>query len=194
MDIANCIRCNKVFQKSQGALCSDCIGATKGLVRLVIDFVLEHPGLMVEDVAQKCHLPLKDMEEMLFSGRLASASAYIMFKCQGCHKKMSARLRKGRFCSECAEKIESKVNLPEREPGSGKEKNKAMKRTGENKEDSLRQGVEIAASGNPHSVDGHAVAGAGPETIYPVPLEISPKQESVSPLSDSYGFKRVKVL
>ena len=189
MDIANCVRCNKVFQKSQGALCSDCLGETKGLVRHVIDFVLEHPGLMVEDVAQQCNLPLKDLEEMLFSGRLASASPYIMFKCQACHKQMSARFRKGRFCPECAEQIESKMSQPEREPSGAKDKAKPIKRPGEHKDDSLRQGVEVASS-NPHMPH----MAAGPETMYPVPLELPAKQESVSPSSDSYGFKRVSDL
>jgi hypothetical protein len=189
MGISNCIKCNKVFQKTQSPLCSDCLGATKGIVFSVIDFVVANPGLTVEEVAQQCHLPLKDMEEMLFSGRLGTAAAHIMFKCKGCHKKMSARLRKGQFCPECANKIETKVTQLEREAAAQREKERpvSIRRLPaevKEKEDHGKPAAEV------HASEGVATAGL-PEPPKNVPLEVSPKQESVSPASDSYGFKRV---
>jgi len=188
MSVSNCIKCNKVFQRTQSPLCSDCLGATKDVAFGVIDFVVANPGLTVEEVAQQCRLPLKEMEELLFSGRLGTASAYIMFKCKSCHKKMSARLRKGQFCPDCAGKIETKVSQLEREAAAQREKERpvSIKRPLDIKEkdDPLKPAAEVGG------VEGVGTAGL-PETAKSVPLEIPPKQESVSPASDSYGFKRV---
>lgn len=181
MGIANCVKCNKVFQRGQSPLCSDCLGATKDLTSQVIDFVLGHVGLTVEEVAKGCCLPVKDVEEMLFSGRLGMASSYIMFACQSCHKKMSARLRKGHFCPDCAEKIESTMNPLEREVSTPKEKEGTLKRPTPFKEDSAKQPVEVAGEDK----------GAPMEAVQNIRPDIPPKQESVSPALDSYGFKRV---
>jgi hypothetical protein len=200
MSIANCAKCNKVFQIGRSPLCSDCFDATYSNAQHVSDFVWAHPGLTVEEVAKQCALAVKDMEEMLFSGLLGSASAFVMFKCQSCHKKMSAQLRKGRFCPDCASQIEAKVNQMEREAALQKEKEKAqpIKRLLDKKDDQSRSQVEVAgacqdevASANCPNPAGHAKPAISQEAKHP---ESPAKQESVSPSSDSYGFKRVSDL
>lgn len=190
MTIANCAKCNKVFQKMDASpLCSACMDATKSHAEHVTDFVWSHPGLTLEEVAKQCGLSVKDMEEMLFSGRLGRASAHVMFKCQSCHLKMSAQLRKGRFCPECAAKIESKVNQLEREASLQKEKSHpAPKRVSDKKEDARNAPIEAAGAYLGDPTISEPQKPAIPETKRP---ETPPKQESVSPALDSYGFKRV---
>ena len=196
MNIINCARCNKIIQQSYSSLCPDCRAATYDHASHVRDFVLAHPGLLVEEVARDCQLSVKDMEEMLFSGRLGSAAAMILFKCQSCQTKMSAQHRKGRFCPDCANKIETQVIQLEREAAAQKEKEKAAQpqRKPDKKVPGPKGPSEVAASaGEPAAEAAHK-----PTPPEPKPegagAEMPVKQESASPASDSYGFKRLKDL
>lgn len=190
MKITNCMKCHKVIQQAHGPLCPDCRTATYGVAQQVSDFVFAHPGLILEDVARQCHLSVKDMEDLLFSGRLGSAASYVMFKCQSCHLKMSAQFRKGRFCPECANKIETQVIQLEREAAAQKEKLKSpVYRAPDKKEDSGKLPAEVAGKGA-DVAHPDLPKPAVPEAK-PVAAESPAKQESVSPVSDSYGFKRV---
>jgi hypothetical protein len=187
-----------VIQLIHAPLCADCRTATHGHVQQVCQFVLEHPGLVLEEVARQCKLSLKDMEEMLFSGRLGAAAAYILFKCQSCHIKMSAEQRKGRFCPECANKIETQVIQLEREAAFQKEKPKPLHRGTDRKDDSGKLPAEVAGTGTElaHPVEAKGdtkpkpAASAEPKSVAGYP-EGPAKQESARPVSDSYGFKRV---
>lgn len=192
MPIANCAKCNKLHQQlNRSPLCPDCLDATHNHAQQVSDFIWAHPGLTVEEVAKQCELSIKDMEEMLFSGHLGSAGAYVMFKCQSCHLKMSAQLRKGRFCPDCASKIESKMNQMEREAAVQKEKAQPIKRGADKKEDCSRSPIEAAGAYLGDPTISEPQKPAAPETKR---VETPAKQESVSPASDSYGFKRVSDL
>ncbi len=196
MNIINCVRCNKLIQQSYSSLCPDCRAATYDHASHVREFVMAHPGLMVEEVARDCQLSLKDMEDMLFSGRLGSAAAMIMFKCQSCHTKVSAQHRKGRFCPECANKIETQVIQLERDAAAQKEKEKAAQpqRKPEKKTPAPKPTPDVAAAAGEHTPDA-AQKPAPPEPKSVAgPPEMPAKQESASPASDSYGFKRLKDL
>jgi len=191
MNVANCARCNKLFQASNGMLCPACLTETKSAVKQVVQYVHDHPGMLMEEVAYSCQIPVKDLEEMLFAGRLGYASEFIMIKCQSCPRRMSVKLSKGRFCPECGSKIEAQMSLSEREPTGQKEKEKPKpaKHPASRHEEEICEPIE--ASG-PAGEDLHPLE--TPSESFPLTRPKAPpaKQESVSPGSDSYGFKRIR--
>ena len=168
MPITNCPKCNKIFQRTVNALCPSCHQASLSNVSMVYRFVQEHPQQTLEDIAKHCNLTPKELEVIVFSGKLGTAAHQIIFHCQGCNRKVSALMRKGHFCPECAGKLEPKNNPQE---VSDRKPPKSIKtRPGERLLD--EEPFEVMED------DSQDFAGS------------PKKQESISPASDSYGFKR----
>jgi predicted amidophosphoribosyltransferase len=165
MPVANCPKCNKVFQRTVNPLCPTCHQETLSNVSVVYRFVQEHPQQTLEQIAKHCNLTAKELETIVFSGKLGTAAHQIIFYCQGCNRKVSALKRKGHFCPECAVKLEPKNATAE------VSERKAPK--------TARTRPAIPS---PEEIIEEEVA----ETFAEPPQ----KHESVSPLLDSYGFKR----
>jgi hypothetical protein len=138
MPVANCPKCNKVFQRTVNPLCPTCHQETLSNVSVVYRFVQEHPQQTLEQIAKHCNLTAKELETLK---------------------------RKGHFCPECAVKLEPKNATAE------VSERKAPK--------TARTRPAIPS---PEEIIEEEVA----ETFAEPPQ----KHESVSPLLDSYGFKR----
>jgi hypothetical protein len=196
--ITNCLKCNKVFPQGHSPICAECVAANKTQVRQVVDFVSANPGLTLQELASKTGLQLKDLEEMLFSGRLGTAAECILLKCQGCQAKMSVRSGKGHFCQECASLIEPKTPQPDPDQLTAL-KPKLMKRSAAHKAgDQSKSSQEVAANAaQKDSATGVEVRTGMGESKQPPHSDGATRQEPLgptSPMLDSYGFKRVSDL
>jgi predicted amidophosphoribosyltransferase len=170
MPVANCSKCNKLFQRTTVPFCPACQQESQSHISAVYRFIYDHPNLTTEEIAKQCDVPLKELEAMLFSGKLGTAAERVISHCQSCNRSIPALKQKGRFCPACALKLEVK----EREvPAADKQATKPLRDLSDSK---AKPADERLTSDNAPSVsisDGSAA-----------------KQESASPLSDSYGFKR----
>lgn len=173
MNIANCQKCNKPFQRTNSSLCPACQQESMSNVSVVYRYIYDHPNQTTEEIAKQCKLSLKELEALLLSGKLGTAAQHVIFHCQSCNRTIPALKRKGHFCLECAAKLEIKGGTQDRESSD----KPAAKPLRENSEPKPR------LVGGPINALNDDMPGPFSE---PAPQ----KQESVSSLSDSYGFKR----
>ncbi len=111
MTIANCKQCGRVFQRQYSPLCPPCHQEANNRISQVYRFIQAHPHMTMEEVACSCDVPLKDVEAMLFEGKLGTAATNLVAHCQRCHSPILAS--RGRFCPSCAEKVETEAGLHE---------------------------------------------------------------------------------
>jgi predicted amidophosphoribosyltransferase len=174
MAIANCQKCNKLFQRTNASLCPACQQESVSNVSVVYRYIYDHPNQTVEEIATQCKVSLKELEAMLASGKLGTAAQHIIFHCQSCSRTIPAVKRKGHFCPTCASKLEVKSSAPEKAPAD-KQAPKAVKESHDTK---------------PRLVDDSAPIGSNNNLPIPSTESAHQKAESVSSSSDSYGFTR----
>ena len=176
MPVANCPKCGKVFQKTLNSLCPGCHQSAIGQTGLVCQFLQGHPRRTLQEIASGCSVPIQDVETMLYSGKLGSVAHLIIFHCQSCSQLIPAMGANGRFCLNCAQKLENKGERKLLVP----------------KKEAVSSPVSIAASagasGKPSPVPPSALSLPPQGKIPPTPVE--PKAESVSSRADTYGFTR----
>lgn len=117
MTIANCAKCGRIFQRTHSPMCPPCVQETASLISMVYRFIQANPALTIDQVADQCGLPLRDVEAMLFQGKLGTAAAHLMSYCQRCNVPIVAS--RGHFCVNCAGKLENEATkqiLPEDKP------------------------------------------------------------------------------
>ncbi|MCE3236529.1 MAG: Flagellar operon protein YvyF [Vampirovibrio sp.] len=176
MSLTNCSKCKKVFQRTVHALCPACQQEAMTQVSVICQFLQSNPAQTLEEVASACGISGKELEGLLYSGKLGSAAHKIICHCQGCHKGISATGSKGRFCTDCAMKLASK-STPATNPGVN----------------TAKPGIKRNRPVEADSANGTQVPEPTPQgEPAPVPAAgIAPKnEESASPLGGSYGFTR----
>jgi hypothetical protein len=169
MPVANCPKCNKLFQRTTVPLCPACHQESQNHISAVYRFICDHPNQTTDEIAKQCNLPLKELETILFSGSLGTAAQHVIFHCQRCNRAMSALKRKGHFCPECAMKLDVKEKEHPADKSAAKELPSAKAKPADDTRD----------------VRANPAAGSA---LSEVP--VAPKQESVRSLPDSYGFTR----
>lgn len=157
-------------------MCPECHQESLSQVSYVYRFVQENPQMTLEDIADHCHVPFKELEKMFFEGKLGTAASNVIYHCQRCGRPMSAIMRRGRFCIGCAEKIETEAGI------SLLEKEKQEKKPTVRRAD--RPDTEPAG---PTPIE----AARRPEADFDREYEDYESEEPASPLPDSYGFKRI---
>ncbi len=124
MSIANCTRCRKPFQRKKSPLCPKCDIDVKIHVSHIYNFVQKNPQMSLQEISTHCNIPLKEVEELFFAGKLGIATQDIVYQCQGCSCELNAQMRGGRFCPNCLGKLEAemayvhslKAEKPEKSP------------------------------------------------------------------------------
>lgn len=110
-EVANCKRCNRIFQKIYSPMCPECYLAYMNTFSEVYRYVQENPELTLEEISEQCGVPLKDMKEIFYDGKLGTATANVAYSCLRCGISMKPIHRRGRFCIRCTEKIETEAGL-----------------------------------------------------------------------------------
>ncbi len=109
--IINCKRCGSVFRQSNSPFCPGCSSENKDDVHRVYHYVLENPGLSLEDIAKQCNLELSALEKFFYAGNLGMAGASIRTRCHKCGVEVISVHRKGRFCLNCGDQVEEESRL-----------------------------------------------------------------------------------
>lgn len=111
--VANCTQCNRIFKRQHSPMCPECHQVYMAKLSNVYRFVQENPHLTLEDIAEQCDLPLREVEALFFQGKLGTATTQIIYHCQLCNRPMASNMLKGRFCVSCAEQFETEAKLHE---------------------------------------------------------------------------------
>lgn len=107
MSIANCKRCNKIFQKRLSDQCTDCLQITEQEFRNVYRLLQRSSsdgGIAISQLSHETGVPIEEIEEFYVEGRLGTAASYLKYECATCGVLVGALQRKGRFCVNCSEK------------------------------------------------------------------------------------------
>ena len=108
--IVNCKQCKRLFrQLTAKDMCPECSSEYHDQLSKVYQHVLRHERLSLEDIATQCKIPLSQVEAYFYDGKLGTASGHITSKCNRCGMDVLPIQRKGRFCIECANKVETEV-------------------------------------------------------------------------------------
>lgn len=180
MTVSNCARCRRLFQKTHDAVCPACLKVVQQQ-RTEIEHVLQQVSQITLDaLAQQCGLPLKEMERLLFEGRLGRDSYKVMCLCQQCGRSVGGAERRGHFCLACAGKVESKPNRPSESLGS----------TGESVSEPPASAVSRSPSRQDRPERPEKALGEERPSSPSSKQQASKQQEPVEIQTESYGFKR----
>lgn len=108
MELANCVRCGKVFARIGKNICPDCLAKEEELYKKVREYLEENPGLTVQEVAQRCGVDPKKIYDFLKEGRLEGinfAPGSAQWHCESCGSAITA----GRLCNKCKTTLKSEV-------------------------------------------------------------------------------------
>lgn len=109
MENRNCKKCGKVFQYTTGyPLCKDCRDKDEEEFRLVKDYIRDHPGIKIEDVAKALNVSPQQILRYLREERLeipSQSDKFILCEFCGC------MIKTGRFCENCKDKINKELKV-----------------------------------------------------------------------------------
>jgi hypothetical protein len=187
MTVANCSKCRRIFQRTHGPLCPECHQESISQVSQVYRFVQNNPQMTLDEIAEHCGVPFKELEKMLFEGKLGTAASKVIYHCQRCGQPMAAMMRRGRFCMGCAGKIENEAGLLQMPSDKAKPEQKQRIRKDEDGDDHLRPPLHEVAGGHSSQWALYAAEeGLDEESGLP-----ETDEPAGSPYPDSYGFKRI---
>ena len=110
MPIDNCKKCNRIFQRTQGAsVCHECEEESARHLSIAYWFIQNNPNLTLDEVARLCDVPYKELEAFFLEGKLGTATDQVIYRCQRCARPMANLCRRGRLCLHCAAEIGSEV-------------------------------------------------------------------------------------
>ncbi len=105
----NCKKCNKVFQYSTGyPLCNECKAKDEEEFKLVREYIRDHPGIKIEDVAKALNISPQQILRYLREERLevfSQSEKFILCEFCGC------MIKTGRFCDVCKDKINRELRI-----------------------------------------------------------------------------------
>jgi hypothetical protein len=99
MPLANCLRCNRLFNRTLHEVCTDCRETEDDAYARLADYLPRHPEENLEQVAEGVGLDPELIRRMVQSGRLVGfdALALSVLACQRCGTPVAT----GRFCGSC---------------------------------------------------------------------------------------------
>lgn len=104
MNMRNCMRCGMMFHYngSGHVICPRCRKEDKRDFDRVRDYVYEHKGATIMEVAEALDIKPEIIEGFLRAGRLEIPNDSAVFiHCERCRKE----IRSGRFCADCAAQL-----------------------------------------------------------------------------------------
>lgn len=99
MDVRTCRGCKKLFNYLSGPLlCPACREALEEKFQEVKQYIEEHRGASMQDVAQECDVEVGQIRQWLKEERLElMEGSMIMLECESC----GTLIRSGKFCDKC---------------------------------------------------------------------------------------------
>lgn len=108
MNVKNCRKCGRLFNYIAGyQMCPSCREAQEVKFQEVKEFVREHRGISINEVAEACDVEPSMIRQWLREERLELAEdSGIMLACDGC----GAMIRSGKFCIKCKNNLTNGFN------------------------------------------------------------------------------------
>lgn len=99
MNIRNCRKCGKMFNYIAGLpICQVCKEAMEVKFQEVKEYVREHKGAGINEVADACDVEPSQITQWLRDDRLElSEDSALLINCEGC----GTPIRSGKFCDRC---------------------------------------------------------------------------------------------
>ncbi|MDI3257726.1 MAG: hypothetical protein QJR01_08410 [Kyrpidia sp.] len=118
MDFANCKRCGRIYRRIAGELvCPACRREEEELYQKVRDYVAEHRGATIMEVAEATGVDADLVLQFLREGRLAVVSGENMrYPCERCGREITT----GRFCERCTAELARAFASPKPDQEQGK--------------------------------------------------------------------------
>jgi len=113
MELANCVRCGKVFARIGRNICPDCQAEEDRIFKKVRAFVEENPGLTIQEVADQCDIQPKKIYDFLKEGRLEGrnfAAGSARWQCASC----GSYITSGKLCNKCKETLQAELQANKR--------------------------------------------------------------------------------
>lgn len=123
MSVMNCMNCGKVFNYYNFGpkICPDCKKKDEEDFKRVKDYLYEHPGASMTELANILEVSVAKIKRYLKEGRLeiVEGSNFIL-SCERC----GASIRTGRYCDSCMKELTTelksaaqKINNPQGDQG-----------------------------------------------------------------------------
>ena len=108
MNIRNCKMCGKIFNYVTGpVLCPTCRDTMEAKFQEVKEYVREHKGAGIAEVAEACDVDASQIRQWLREERLeVTEDSAIILSCEAC----GAPIRCGRFCEKCKMEVTKGFN------------------------------------------------------------------------------------
>jgi flagellar operon protein (TIGR03826 family) len=102
MDLKNCKKCGRMFSDTNGhEICRKCRLEVEDHFKIVREYIYDHPGTTVNEVAEETGVPKKEILKYLREERLELVNDNDDLKCQKCGKPINS----GRYCVNCAAEL-----------------------------------------------------------------------------------------
>lgn len=130
-NVANCKRCNRIFQRRLGELCADCLKQLDehcDRVCRALQKSAEHGGIALADLSVQVDVPAEEIEKLYMEGRLSNLGFYLKKPCHACGVLTGETERKGRYCLKCSELTAGKAGVEVKPIHELREKEEKRKR------------------------------------------------------------------
>lgn len=104
MNVRNCRNCGKIFNYLSGTLiCPGCKDALEAKFQEVKEYVSNHRGAGIAEVAEACDVDAAQIRQWLRDDRLeVTEDSAIFLTCESC----GAPIRSGRYCEKCQSAVQ----------------------------------------------------------------------------------------
>ncbi len=99
MNVRNCKVCGRIFNYMMGpVVCPACKENAEAKFQEVKEYIREHKGASIPEVADACDVDAKQIRQWLRDERLeVTEDSALYLTCESC----GAAIRSGRFCEKC---------------------------------------------------------------------------------------------
>lgn len=103
MNVRNCRVCGRIFNYLSGPpVCPACRDAAEAKFQEVKDYIREHPGVGMSEVAEACDVDPGQIRQWLREERLeVTADSAVFLNCESC----GAPIRSGKYCEKCKQEM-----------------------------------------------------------------------------------------
>ena len=115
--LKNCPVCHKLFLDKGYGVCNNCMQEQSETKQKILQYVQEHPGCTVAEIASALNASMKLIKYLREHGDLVDLGAAIKYPC----KKCGALIDRGTYCRACTsefaeanQKIQQRVQSAER--------------------------------------------------------------------------------
>ena len=121
MPLSSCVRCKKIFNKTDVPVCADCLPAEEADRKKVEEVVAGDGSLTVEQVSKMAEVDVAVVSRMMKEGAVAAVTAGSV-SCGRCGAPAISATK--RLCQNCLDKLNAEVFQAQAEINSSKTQNR----------------------------------------------------------------------